>query len=127
MVLGFLELDNETTYNTCILIDPDGDIIGKYSKTHFAQGYTINPSCYVPGEQYPVFQTPFGKIGMMICYDGFFPEVSRELSNRGAEVIAADEIWACTTCGACEEACPVLIEVRDLDPGAGDDFTGSGP
>ena len=41
-----------------------------------------------PGHDYPVFDTRFGKVGMMICYDGFFPEVARELSNRGAEVIA---------------------------------------
>ncbi len=87
LVLGFLELDNETTYNTCILIDPDGDIIGKYSKTHFAQGYTINPSCYVPGEQYPVFQTPFGKVGMMICYDRQLPEPARILALKGAQVL----------------------------------------
>lgn len=87
LVLGFLELDNETTYNTCILIDPDGDIIGKYSKTHFAQGYTINPSCYVPGEQYPVFETPFGKVGMMICYDRQLPEPARILALKGAQVL----------------------------------------
>lgn len=87
LVLGFLELDGEITYNTCILIDPDGDIVGKYSKTHFAQGYTINPSCYVPGEQYPVFQTPFGKVGMMICYDRQLPEPARILSLKGAQVL----------------------------------------
>ena len=37
-----------------------------------------------PGRDYPVFDTRFGKVGMMICYDGFFPEVARELANRGA-------------------------------------------
>jgi predicted amidohydrolase len=87
LVLGFLELDAGTTYNSCILIDPDGDIIGKYSKTHFAQGYTINPSCYVPGEQYPVFQTSFGKVGMMICYDRQLPEPARILSLKGAQLL----------------------------------------
>jgi len=87
LVLGFLELDNTTTYNTCILIDPNGDIIGKYSKTHFAQGYSINPSCYVPGEQYPVFKTPFGKVGMMICYDRQLPEPARILSLKGAQIL----------------------------------------
>ena len=87
LVLGLLELENETTYNSCILIDPDGHIIGKYSKTHFAQGYTINPSCYVPGEQYPVFQTPFGKVGMMICYDRQLPEPARILSLKGAQIL----------------------------------------
>ena len=87
LVLGFLELENETTYNSCILIDPDGDIVGKYSKTHFAQGYTINPSCYVPGNEYPVFQTPFGKVGMMICYDRQLPEIARILALNGAQVL----------------------------------------
>lgn len=41
-----------------------------------------------PGHEYHVFGTRFGKVGMMICYDGFFPELARELSIRGAEVIA---------------------------------------
>lgn len=86
-VLGFLELEGTITYNTAILIDPDGDIIGKYSKTHFAQGYTINPSCYVPGAQYPVFQTPFGKVGMMICYDRQLPEPARILALNGAQIL----------------------------------------
>jgi predicted amidohydrolase len=87
LVLGCLEKDGENLYNSAILFDPDGDIIGKYSKTHFAQGYTINPSCYTPGEQYPVFQTPFGKVGMMICYDRQLPEPARILSLKGAQIL----------------------------------------
>lgn len=87
LVLGCLEQDGEDLYNSAILFDPDGDIIGKYSKTHFAQGYTINPSCYTPGEQYPVFQTPFGKVGMMICYDRQLPEPARILSLKGAQIL----------------------------------------
>jgi predicted amidohydrolase len=42
----------------------------------------------MPGHEYPVFNTRFGKVGLMICYDGFFPEVARQLSLHGAEVIA---------------------------------------
>ncbi len=86
-VLGFLERNDEALFNSVILIDPDGDIIGKYSKTHFAQGYTINPSCYVAGEQYPVFQTPFGKVGLLICYDRQLPEPSRILAVKGAQLL----------------------------------------
>src|SRR5438874_13836179 len=48
----------------------------------------------MPGSDYPVFATPLGKIGMMVCYDGFFPEVARELTKRGAEVIAWP-VWGC--------------------------------
>lgn len=87
LVLGCLHKEGENVYNSAILFDPDGDIIGKYSKTHFAQGYTINPSCYTPGEQYPVFQTPFGKVGMMICYDRQLPEPARILSLKGAQIL----------------------------------------
>jgi predicted amidohydrolase len=87
LVLGLLEKTGETLFNSAILIDPDGDIIGRYSKTHFAQGYTINPTCYTPGDQYPVFQTPFGKVGMLICYDRQLPEPARILSLKGAQVL----------------------------------------
>lgn len=87
LVLGFLERRGERLFNSVILIDPDGDIIGRYSKTHFAQGYEINPVCYTPGENYPVFQTPFGKVGMLICYDRQLPEPARILALKGAQVL----------------------------------------
>jgi predicted amidohydrolase len=48
----------------------------------------------MPGKDYPVFETKLGKVGLMVCYDGFFPEVARELTNRGAEVIAWP-VWGC--------------------------------
>ncbi len=87
LVLGFLERRDEKLLNTGILIDPEGDIIGRYSKTHFAQGYTINPSCYNPGTEYPVFSTPFGKAGMLICYDRQLPEPARIMALKGAQVM----------------------------------------
>ena len=57
-----------------------------------------------PGSDYPVFATRFGKVGLMVCYDGFFPEVARELSNRGAEVIAWP-VWGCNPLLASARAC----------------------
>ena len=51
-----------------------------------------------------MFDTRFGKLGMMICYDGFFPEVARQLSNRGAEVIAWP-VWGCNPVLASARAC----------------------
>jgi predicted amidohydrolase len=51
-----------------------------------------------------VFDTRFGKVGMMICYDGFFPEVARHLANRGAEVIAWP-VWGCNPLLAQARAC----------------------
>jgi len=87
LVLGFLEDHNSNLYNTAILIDPDGDIVGRYSKTHFAQGYQINPDVYTAGDDYPVFDTPFGKVGIIICYDRQLPEPARIMALKGAQVL----------------------------------------
>ena len=87
LVLGLLERRAERLYNTVLLIDPAGDIVGRYAKTHFAQGYTINPTCYRPGEEYPVFATEFGKVGMLICYDRQLPEPARILALKGAQIL----------------------------------------
>lgn len=87
LVLGFLEERDSKLYNSVILIDPDGDIIGHYSKTHFAQGYEINPDEYIAGDDYPVFNTSFGKVGMIICYDRQLPEPARIMALKGAQVL----------------------------------------
>jgi predicted amidohydrolase len=73
-------------YNTGLLIDRTGGVLGKYRKTHLpiAEGLLRG---LAPGETYPVFRTDFGTVGLMICYDGHFPEVARILSLAGAEVI----------------------------------------
>ena len=86
-VFGFLEREEKYLYNSAILIDHDGDIIGRYRKTHFAQGYTINPESYKAGDDFPVFQTPFGKVGILICYDRQLPEPARILALKGAEIL----------------------------------------
>ena len=87
LVLGFLERRENRLYNSVIIIDPAGDIVGRYAKTHFAQGYTVNPTCYLPGEEYPVFDTPFGKVGVLICYDRQLPEPARILALKGAQLL----------------------------------------
>jgi predicted amidohydrolase len=86
LVAGLLERAGHVVYNVAVLIGPDGKIIGKYRKVCLPRGEV--EMGVTPGSEYPVFETRFGKVGMMICYDGFFPEVARELANRGAEVIA---------------------------------------
>jgi len=86
LVPGLVERDGPLIYNVAVLIGPDGKIAGKYRKVCLPRGEIEGG--VTPGHDYPVFDTRFGKVGMMVCYDGFFPEVARELSNRGAEVIA---------------------------------------
>lgn len=86
LVPGLIERDGHLIYNVAVLIGPDGNLIGKYRKVCLPRGEIEGG--IQPGHEYPVFDTKLGKVGMMVCYDGFFPEVARELSNRGAEVIA---------------------------------------
>jgi predicted amidohydrolase len=102
IVAGLLERDRHLVYNVAVLIGPDGSIVGKYRKTCLPRG-EIERGC-APGSDYPVFATRFGKVGLMVCYDGFFPEVARELSNRGAEVIAWP-VWGCNPSLAAARAC----------------------
>lgn len=93
LVLAFLEADQGNTYNTAILIGPDGTIAGKYRKTHFAQGYSTgakqgdNPTGYSRGTKYPVFNVGYSKIGIMICFDRRVPEVAGRLVKNGANFI----------------------------------------
>ena len=86
IVAGMPEREGHLIYNTAALIGPDGNLAGKYRKIVLPAGEARQG--IAPGSGYPVFQTRFGKVGMMICYDLFFPEVSRQLAMRGAEIIA---------------------------------------
>jgi predicted amidohydrolase len=92
IVAGLYERAEHLVYNVAVLIGPDGAVAGKYRKVTLPSGEVERG--VAPGNEYPVFQTRFGKVGMMVCYDGFFPEVARELTNRGAEVIAWP-VWGC--------------------------------
>jgi predicted amidohydrolase len=87
LVVGFLERDGEHLYNAAVLIGPDGHIVGKYRKTHFHQGYDVNPQGYLPGDEYPVFDLGVARVGIMICFDRQLPEPARLLTLAGANVI----------------------------------------
>jgi len=102
IVAGLLERDEHRVYNVAVLIGPDGKVVGKYRKVALPR--TEIDAGVVAGDDYPVFDTRFGKVGMMVCYDGFYPEVARELSNRGAEVIAFP-VWGCNPLLASARAC----------------------
>jgi predicted amidohydrolase len=102
IVACLYERDRHLVYNTAALLGPDGKLIGKYRKVCLPRG-EIDEGV-APGSDYPIFETRFGKVGMMICYDGFFPEVARELTNRGAEVIAWP-VWGCNPLLARARAC----------------------
>ena len=86
IVAGMPEREGHLLYNAAVLLDPDGNLAGKYRKVVITTGEARDG--ITPGDDYPVFNTRFGKLGIMICYDLFFPEVSRQLADRGAEIIA---------------------------------------
>ncbi len=87
VVAGIAELDGDTLYNTAVLLDRDGKVAGKYRKIHLPrEEWTQGIS---PGDEYPVFQTDFGKIAIQICYDWFFPEPEAIFALQGAEIIFA--------------------------------------
>jgi predicted amidohydrolase len=92
VVAGLYEKHEHLVYNVAVLIDDEGKLIGKYRKVTLPTSEV--DAGVAPGREYPVFETRFGKVGLMVCYDGFFPEVARELTNRGAEVIAWP-VWGC--------------------------------
>jgi predicted amidohydrolase len=102
VVAGLVERDGHLVYNTAVLIGPDGQLIGKYRKVTLPR--TEIEAGVAPGHEYPVFDTRLGKVGMMICYDGFFPEVARQLSMRGAELIAFP-VAGCNPLLAAARAC----------------------
>jgi predicted amidohydrolase len=90
IVVGLYERVGHIIYNTAAVLGPEGQLVGKYRKVcpardEYRKGVT-------PGTEYPVFDTRFGKLGVMVCYDVHMPEVARNIANNGAEVIALP-IW----------------------------------
>ena len=74
-------------HNTAVFIGPKG-IIGKYRKMHLPTHSVFEEKRYYrPGHEAPVFSTPFGTIGLSICYDLYFPELTRLQALQGAQLI----------------------------------------
>jgi len=72
-------------YNTSVVIDPNGDIAGRYDKMFPFMPYEVNVAS---GDQFLVFEVPdVGRFGLSICYDMWFPETTRTLASMGAEVL----------------------------------------
>ena len=115
IVAGLLERDGPAAYNTSVLIGRDGKLIGKYRKICLPR--SEYDGGLAPGNEYPIFETDFGKVGMMICWDVAYPEIARELAARGAEIILMP-IWGGneTLCKAraIENQVPLVISSYDL-------------
>lgn len=86
---SYVELLPDGDYkNACVVINRQGEIIGKYYKVHLFNYHGSEESKYVSaGDKAVIVQTDIGKIGLTICYDIRFPELFRALNEGGAEII----------------------------------------
>ena len=95
----------EVVYNSSVLIDPAGEVLGVYRKTHpFCSEAVSGGGWVTPGDTVTVCDTALGRIGMIICFDGDYPELSRIEAVQGAEVICrpsallrSADIWELTS------------------------------
>lgn len=85
IIFNLIEKDRGLIFNTSVLFDRNGKIAGKYRKTHLP--LIEAESGVTPGSEYPVFTTDFGVIGIMTCWDQYYPETARIIRKNGAEII----------------------------------------
>ena len=90
IVSGIAEQDGDRFYNSALLCGPEG-YIGKYRKLHL---WNNENRLFRKGDLgLPIFDLPFGRIGIAICYDGWFPETFRQLALAGAELVCVPTNW----------------------------------
>jgi len=87
--ISYFEREHNVFYNSLAMIDADGTILGNYRKTHIPTGTNYEEKFYfTPGNTpFTVFKTRYGRIGIGICWDQWFPETARILALKGAELI----------------------------------------
>lgn len=87
------ELDGRQLFDTAVLVGPDG-FVGKYRKTHL---WNEEKLFFTPGNLgFPVFETRIGRIGLLVCWDIWFPETARIVGQLGADIICIPTGWVWT-------------------------------
>jgi predicted amidohydrolase len=87
--VGYCEADRDRRYNSAVCVTGDG-VLGRHRKVHQPAGEAV---AYTAGDGFTAFDTPVGRIGMMIDYDKTFPESARSLALDGAEILACLSAW----------------------------------
>lgn len=99
IVFGMREVTEESTdkrnYNTTVMLNNKGEIVGTYRKTHLydAFGWKESASIKQGDSLFTPVDTPFGRIGMFVCYEVRFPEVARDQTAKGADIIIMPTAW----------------------------------
>lgn len=97
------ELANGYLYNTCLIFNPEGKIVGRHRKVHLFDvqvkgGIQFMESKVLKGgDSITLVDTPWGKIGVMICYDIRFPELTRKMAKEGARLVFVPAAFNMTT------------------------------
>ncbi|PVZ39005.1 nitrilase family protein [Pseudomonas sp. CC120222-01a] len=93
LAAGFAERDGLKLYDSAMLFGPEGRL-GHYRKAHL---WNQEKLWFTPGDLgFPVFETPIGRIGLLICWDIWFPEVPRLMASQGADIICSLNNWVWT-------------------------------
>lgn len=87
--LGYCEADGNTRYNAAVCVS-GGGVLGRHRKVHLPAGEV---AAYTPGTTFDAFDTPAGRVGMLIDYDKTFPEAARSLALDGAQILACLSAW----------------------------------
>lgn len=88
ILLPFFEREGSRYFNSCMVIDADGHLRGIYRKVHLAKVPFYEEEFYFQkGNSIPVFETKYAKIGIQMSWDNLFPEASRILALKGAEIV----------------------------------------
>ena len=106
VVAGTATARSGAFFNTAAMLDPKGKVIASYDKTHIPHP---EEGIYEPGDSLPVFDTPIGRIGLLICWDIMFPETYGVLALKGAELIVHP------TFGHNEDADDLIARARARD------------
>ena len=89
MPVSFYEKDGQRLFNSVAMLDADGSLLGVYRKTHIPDDHYYQEKFYfTPGNTgFKVFDTQYGRVGVGICWDQWFPEAARSMALLGAELI----------------------------------------
>ena len=90
---SFVEKEGDRLYNTTLLLNPVGEILGNYRKIHLFGYRSLERKLLSPGTKVTVVQTPWGLAGLSTCYDLRFPEVYRKMVDLGAEFFLVVAAW----------------------------------